>query len=241
MKANEVRQSFIDFFKDRGHKIVKSSPVVPQNDPSLLFTNAGMNQFKDVFLNTGTRPYNRAVDSQKCIRVSGKHNDLEAVGNDTYHHTFFEMLGNWSFGDYYKEDAIKWAWDLVTKVWGLPGDRLYATVYQDDSEAEEIWEKETDIDNSHILKFGKKDNFWEMGATGPCGPCSEIHIDLGEGYCDKQHIPGHKCTVNGGCARIIELWNLVFIQYEHKEDGSLVPLPNKHVDTGLGLERAAAV
>ncbi len=241
MNAKEVRQSFIDFFKDRGHKVVKSSPVVPQNDPTLLFTNAGMNQFKDVFLNTGTRPYKRAVDSQKCIRVSGKHNDLEAVGNDTYHHTFFEMLGNWSFGDYYKEDAIKWAWELVTKVWDLPKDRLYATVYHEDREAEEIWKKETDIDDSHVLRFGKKDNFWEMGATGPCGPCSEIHIDLGEGYCDKQHIPGHKCTVNGGCSRIIELWNLVFIQYERKEDGSMAPLPNKHVDTGLGLERAAAV
>ncbi|RKY78827.1 alanine--tRNA ligase [candidate division KSB1 bacterium] len=241
MKADEVRKSFIDFFRDKGHKIVKSAPVVPQNDPTLLFTNAGMNQFKDVFLGTGTRPYSRAVDSQKCIRVSGKHNDLEAVGNDTYHHTFFEMLGNWSFGDYYKKEAITWAWELVTKVWGLPKERLYATVFREDDEAEEIWRNHTDIDNSHVLKFDEKDNFWEMGATGPCGPCSEIHIDLGEGYCDKQHIPGHKCTVNGGCSRIIELWNLVFIQYERREDGSTVPLPQKHVDTGLGLERAAAV
>ena len=241
MTASEIRQSFLDFFKKYDHKIVPSAPVVPQDDPTLLFTNAGMNQFKDVFLDTGTRPYKRAVDSQKCIRVSGKHNDLEEVGHDTYHHTFFEMMGNWSFGDYYKEEAILWAWELVTDVWGLPKDRIWATVFREDDEAEKLWKKVTDIDGSHVLRFDEKDNFWEMGETGPCGPCSEIHIDLGEGYCDKQNIPGHVCEVNAGCARIIELWNLVFIQFDRDEAGKLTTLPAKHVDTGLGLERTVAV
>ncbi len=241
MTANEVRQSFLDFFKERDHKIVHSAPVVPQDDPTLLFTNAGMNQFKDVFLETGTRPYSRAVDAQKCIRVSGKHNDLEEVGIDTYHHTFFEMMGNWSFGDYYKEEAIRWAWELVTDVWGLPKERLWASVFREDDEAEVLWKKVTDIDKSRVLRCDEKDNFWEMGETGPCGPCSEIHIDLGEGYCDKQHIPNHVCEVNAGCARYIELWNLVFIQYDRDEQGTLTPLPAKHVDTGLGLERTVAV
>jgi len=241
MTAAEIRQSFLDFFKKYDHKIVYSAPVVPQDDPTLLFTNAGMNQFKDVFLETGTRPYKRAVDSQKCIRVSGKHNDLEEVGHDTYHHTFFEMMGNWSFGDYYKEEAILWAWELITDIWGLPKDRLWATVYREDDEAEKLWKKVTDIDGSHVLRFDEKDNFWEMGGTGPCGPCSEIHIDLGEGYCDRQDDPTHECNVNAGCARIIELWNLVFIQYNRSEKGELTTLPAKHVDTGLGLERTVAV
>ena len=241
MKASEVRQSFLDFFAKYDHKIVPSAPVVPQDDPTLLFTNAGMNQFKDVFLETGTRPYKRAADTQKCIRVSGKHNDLEEVGHDTYHHTFFEMMGNWSFGDYYKKEAIAWAWELVTDVWGLPKSNLWATVFREDDEAEELWKKMTDIAPSHILRFDEKDNFWEMGETGPCGPCSEIHIDLGEGYCDKQHVPGHVCALNAGCARIIELWNLVFIQYNKDETGKMTTLPAKHVDTGLGLERAVAV
>jgi len=241
MKGSEVRQSFLDFFAKYDHKIVPSTPVVPPDDPTLLFTNAGMNQFKDVFLGTGKRPYKRAADSQKCIRVSGKHNDLEEVGHDTYHHTFFEMLGNWSFGDYYKKEAIAWAWELVTDVWGLPKDRIWATVFREDDEAEKLWKRVTDINPSHVLRFDEKDNFWEMGETGPCGPCSEIHIDLGEGTCDKQDVPGHVCQVNGGCARIIELWNLVFIQYDKDESGKLTLLPEKHVDTGLGLERAVAV
>lgn len=241
MTSKEIRQSYLDFFKFQGHEIVPSSPVVPQDDPTLLFINAGMNQFKDVFLGTGTRPYTRAADSQKCIRVQGKHNDLEEVGHDTYHHTFFEMMGNWSFGDYYKTEAIEWAWELVTKIWQLPKDNLYATVFREDDEAEAIWKKVTDIAPSHVMRFDEKDNFWEMGPTGPCGPCSEIHIDLGEGFCDKQHIPGHICNVNAGCARFIELWNLVFIQYNRDENGTLNPLPNKHVDTGLGLERTVAV
>lgn len=232
--SNEIRNDFIKFFEQRGHKFVPSSPVIPYDDPTLLFTNAGMNQFKDVFLGIGTRDYSRAVNSQKCIRVSGKHNDLEEVGRDTYHHTFFEMLGNWSFGDYYKKEAIEWAWELLTVVWKLDKKRLYATVFETDDEAEELWKKVTDINPSHVLRFGKKDNFWEMGETGPCGPCSEIHIDLSEkGDC------GH--LVNAGDPRVMEIWNLVFIQYNRDDKGMLTPLPAKHVDTGMGFERICAV
>jgi len=211
MTSSEVRQSFLQFFAERRHAIVPSSPVVPYNDPTLLFANAGMNQFKDVFLGQGKRSYSRAADTQKCIRVSGKHNDLEEVGRDTYHHTFFEMLGNWSFGDYYKKEAIQWAWELLTKVWKLPKNRLWATVYKDDGEAEELWKSVTDIDHSHILRFGEKDNFWEMGETGPCGPCSEIHID---------RTPDGTATasmVNAGLPEVMEIWNLVFIQYNRDE------------------------
>jgi alanyl-tRNA synthetase len=234
MTSNEIRNSFLKYFEERGHRIVPSAPVIPQEDPTLLFTNAGMNQFKDVFLGTGTREYSRAADSQKCIRASGKHNDLEDVGRDTYHHTFFEMLGNWSFGDYYKKEAIEWAWDLLTRVWGLEKWRLYATVFESDDEALELWGKVTDIDKSHILKFGKKDNFWEMGETGPCGPCSEIHIDL------TPDLSGGK-LVNAGDYRVMEIWNLVFIQYNRDANGTLTPLPAKHVDTGMGFERICAV
>lgn len=241
ISANEVRRQFLEFFSEKQHTIVSSASLVPYNDPTLIFTNAGMNQFKDVFLGTGSRSYQRAADSQKCLRVSGKHNDLEEVGRDTYHHTFFEMLGNWSFGDYYKKEAITWAWELLIERWGLPKDKLYATIYLNDDEAEKIWKENTDIDPSHILRFGDKDNFWEMGDTGPCGPCSEIHMDLGPERCDKQHLPDHVCEVNAGCARYIELWNLVFIQYNRKQDGSLQDLPAKHVDTGMGFERIVAV
>jgi len=241
MKASDVRNSFLNFFSERDHKIVRSAPVFPKDDPTLLFTNAGMNQFKDVFLGTGTRPYTRAVDSQKCIRVSGKHNDLEEVGFDTYHHTFFEMLGNWSFGDYYKEEAIRWAWELITDVWQLPKERLYATVFREDDEAEKLWKKVTDINPTHIQRHGEKDNFWEMGDIGPCGPCSELHIDLGEGACDKKHDKNHVCEVNSGCSRFIELWNLVFIQFNRDSSGKITTLPKKHVDTGLGFERVVAV
>ncbi|HFE63874.1 MAG TPA: alanine--tRNA ligase, partial [Caldithrix sp.] len=197
--------------------------------------------FKDVFLGQGTRPYTRVVNSQKCIRVSGKHNDLEEVGHDTYHHTFFEMLGNWSFGDYYKKEAIRWAWELFTKIWKLPEDKLYATVYRDDDEAAALWLEETSLPPERVLPFGEKDNFWEMGETGPCGPCSEIHIDLGPERCDKKDVPNHVCQVNGDCGRFIELWNLVFIQYNRDETGQLHPLPSKHVDTGLGFERIVSV
>ncbi len=241
ISAKQVRAEFLEFFEEKGHAIVPSASLIPENDPTLIFTNAGMNQFKDVFLGTGTRSYKRAADSQKCIRVSGKHNDLEEVGRDTYHHTFFEMLGNWSFGDYYKKEAIIWAWELLTERWKLPKDKLYATVYKTDAEAEGLWREFTDINPGHIIAFGEKDNFWEMGDTGPCGPCSEIHIDLGPERCDKGHIPGHVCGVNIGCARYIELWNLVFIQYNRKSDGTLEELPAKHVDTGMGFERIVSV
>ncbi len=235
MTSAEIRDSFLQFFKERGHTIVPSSPVVPYNDPTLLFANAGMNQFKDVFLGSGKRSYTRAADTQKCIRVSGKHNDLEEVGRDTYHHTFFEMLGNWSFGDYYKEEAIGWAWELLTKVWRLPKSRLWATVYNDDDEAEQCWKTLTDIDHSHILRFGEKDNFWEMGETGPCGPCSEIHIDRTPDGTARADL------VNAGSALVMEIWNLVFIQYNRDETGTLTPLPSRHVDTGMGFERICAV
>jgi len=234
MTSNEIRQQFFDFFKNKGHRIVPSSPVVPFDDPTLLFTNAGMNQFKDVFLGQGNREYKRAADTQKCIRVSGKHNDLEEVGHDTYHHTFFEMLGNWSFGDYYKKEAIKWGWELLTDVWKLPKERLWATVYRTDDEAFELWKKETDINPNHILRFDEKDNFWEMGETGPCGPCSEIHINLSDDFDNPE-------LVNAGLPECIELWNLVFIQYNKDEKGKLQELPQKHVDTGMGFERICAV
>ncbi|MBI4615266.1 MAG: alanine--tRNA ligase [Planctomycetes bacterium] len=238
--AREIRQGFIDFFAARGHEFVPSSSVLPE-DPTLLFANAGMNQFKDVFLGTGRRPYKRAANSQKCIRAGGKHNDLEDVGWDTYHQTFFEMLGNWSFGDYYKKEAIEWAWELLTKEWGLPRDRLYATVFREDEEAASLWPRVTGIPAERVLRFGEKDNFWEMAETGPCGPCSEIHIDLGEGKCPRAGKSGHVCGVNTGCPRYIELWNLVFIQYNRAADRKLSDLPARHVDTGMGLERVTSV
>lgn len=234
MTSNEIRQQFLDFFKNKEHRIVQSTPVVPYDDPTLLFTNAGMNQFKDVFLGIGSREYKRAADTQKCIRVSGKHNDLEEVGHDTYHHTFFEMLGNWSFGDYYKKEAIRWAWELLTEVWKLPKERLWASVYRTDDEALDFWKSETDINPKHILKFDEKDNFWEMGETGPCGPCSEIHINLSDDL-------ENGSLVNAGSPLCIEIWNLVFIQYKRDAQGTLHDLPAKHVDTGMGFERVCAV
>lgn len=232
--SEEIRQDFLDYFKRKGHKIVPSAPVIPYDDPTLLFINAGMNQFKDVFLGTGKRDYARCANTQKCIRVSGKHNDLEEVGHDGYHHTFFEMLGNWSFGDYYKKEAITWAWELLTDVWKMPKHRLWATVFRDDYEAFTLWNNVTDIAKSHILRFGLKDNFWEMGETGPCGPCSEIHIDLTKNGCKPE-------DVNSGNPEVIELWNLVFIQYDRVSDDVLHELPAKHVDTGMGFERLVRV
>lgn len=232
MTSKEIRQSFMDFFKNKEHKIVPSAPVIPHGDPTLLFTNAGMNQFKDVFLGVGKREYSRAADTQKCIRVSGKHNDLEEVGVDTYHHTLFEMLGNWSFGDYYKKEAIAWAWELLTEVWGLDKDRLHATVYRTDDEAYDFWKDYLPEDRIH--RFDEKDNFWEMGETGPCGPCSEIHYD------NTPDLSGGS-LVNAGVPEVIEIWNLVFIQYNRKQDGSLEDLTAKHVDTGMGFERICAV
>ena len=247
--AAKIRSTFIEFFEQEGHQYVPSSPVFPLDDPTLLFTNAGMNQFKEVFLGTGTRPYNRAVNSQKCIRASGKHNDLEDVGVDTYHHTFFEMLGNWSFGDYFKRDAIVWAWKLLTEVYGLPKERLWVTVFEGDAsdglaadeDAERIWQEETDIAHERILRAPKEDNFWEMGDTGPCGPCSEIHIDRGGPDSNPADGADPKIGVNAGNERFIELWNLVFMQFTRLDDGSLKELPAKHVDTGMGFERITAV
>jgi len=239
--SKEIRQQFIDFFVSKGHKAVPSAPVIPQEDPTLLFTNAGMNQFKDVFVGKAKSEVPRIVDSQKCIRAGGKHNDLDEVGRDGYHHTFFEMLGNWSFGDYYKREAIAWAWELFTKVWGLDKSKLHATVHHTDQEAFDLWKEVTDIDPSHITYHGDKDNFWEMGDTGPCGPCSEINFDRGIEFCDKQDVPGHECKVNGDCQRYIELWNLVFMQYYRDNKGDLSPLPAKFVDTGAGLERICQI
>jgi len=238
-----LRQSFIDFFASKDHRFVPSSPVVPHDDPTLLFANAGMNQFKAILLG-GDNPtgLKRAVNSQKCIRVSGKHNDLDVVGRDSYHHTFFEMLGNWSFGDYFKKEAIQWSWELLTEVWGLEKSKLWATVYEDDEESLVLWKTCTDIEHSHILKAGKKDNFWEMGDVGPCGPCSEVHYDFGPESDPRTGEPGYEAAVNlDGCERFIEIWNNVFMQYERLEDGSLRDLPAQHVDTGMGFERILRV
>jgi len=234
MTSSEIRQSFLDFFASKEHEIVPSSPVVLPTDPTLLFANAGMNQFKEIFLGARKCSFRRVADTQKCIRVSGKHNDLEEVGRDTYHHTFFEMLGNWSFGDYYKKEAITWAWELLTDVWKFPKDRLWVTVYTTDEEAAEIWRTQTDINPDHILRFGDKENFWEMGETGPCGPCSEIHYDNTEKGCTPK-------MVNADSPDVIEIWNLVFMQYNRKSDGTLDDLPSKCVDTGMGFERVCAV
>ncbi|HKV56546.1 MAG TPA: alanine--tRNA ligase, partial [Candidatus Binataceae bacterium] len=240
--TDRIRQSFLDFFAERGHTVVPSASLIPKGDPTLLFTNAGMVPFKDYFLGLRSPSARRVVDCQKCLRISGKHNDLEAVGRDGYHHTFFEMLGNWSFGDYYKAEAIAWHWELVTRVWEMPAERLWATVYTTDDEAEQGWLSLNVLPRERILRFGEKDNFWEMGETGPCGPCSEIHIDRGEQATQFCTHTGQPCGVNvDGCARYIELGNLVFIQYNRDSAGKLTPLPMKHVDTGTGLERVAAV
>jgi alanyl-tRNA synthetase len=239
--SKEIRNDFIGFFKQRDHLFVPSAPVVPQDDPTLLFTNAGMNQFKAIFLGDNPKGWKRAANSQKCMRVSGKHNDLEEVGRDHYHHTLFEMLGNWSFGDYYKKEAIRWGWELLTTVWKIPKDRLFATVYKDDDEAIAFWKSETDIAQDRIMRFAEKSNFWEMGETGPCGPCSEIHYDMGDAATREATFADPVAGVNGANARYRELWNLVFIQYNREKDGSLVPLKAKHVDTGMGFERIVAV
>ena len=266
--AQDTRRAFLDFFREKGHEIVPSAPIVPQGDPTLLFINAGMNPFKDVFLGTGSRPYDRVADTQKCLRVSGKHNDLDEVGLDTYHHTFFEMLGNWSFGDYFKREAIAWAWELLVDRWGLEPDRLYVTVHEGDpalglepdEEAADLWVSETTVPPAHILYQSSKDNFWMMGETGPCGPCSEIHVDL-RGDHERAIVPGQD-LVNKDDPRVMEIWNLVFIQYNAVKAASgtpappdadaspaaqaptpivLEPLAAKHVDTGMGFERICAV
>ncbi len=239
MTGHEIRQQYLDYFAERGHRIVRSSSLVPANDPTLLFANAGMNQFKDVFLGAEKRDYTRACSSQKCVRAGGKHNDLENVGYTRRHHTFFEMLGNFSFGDYFKTDAIAFAWELITKVYGLPKDRLYVTVFREDDEAEQLWQKVTGIPKSRIFRLDEKDNFWQMGDTGPCGPCSEIHYDLGPDASEQGHEDEAFPSDCGG--RYVEIWNLVFMQFNRDGSGVMTPLPRPSIDTGMGLERVAAV
>jgi alanyl-tRNA synthetase len=245
MKANTLRKLYLDFFQSKEHKIVASSPMVVKNDPTLMFTNAGMNQFKDIFLGDSDPKNLRIANSQKCLRVSGKHNDLEEVGHDTYHHTMFEMLGSWSFGDYFKEEAINWAWEFLTQVCKLDKDRIYVTVFEGaqedklekDNEAFTMWSKH--LPEAKILNGNKKDNFWEMGETGPCGPCSEIHFD---NRTDDERVKVSGADlVNEDHPQVIEIWNLVFMQYNRFADGSLKPLPNAHVDTGMGFERLAMI
>lgn len=236
MKSAEIRQAFLDYFEKEGHQIVPSSSLVPGNDPTLLFTNAGMVQFKDVFLGQETRPYTRASSSQRCVRAGGKHNDLENVGYTARHHTFFEMLGNFSFGDYFKREAINYAWIFLTENMGLAKEKLWITVFHEDSEAEAIWLNEIGIDPERLSRLGEKDNFWSMGDTGPCGPCTEIFYDHGE------DIPGGPPgSPDEDGDRYIEIWNLVFMQYNRSADGTMVPLPKPSVDTGMGLERIAAI
>src|ERR1051325_6886227 len=245
LTGSQIRRRFLDFFIQKGHREVHSSSLVPHNDPTLLFTNAGMNQFKDVFLGLEKRDYNRAATSQKCVRAGGKHNDLENVGFTNRHHTFFEMLGNFSFGDYFKKDAVAYAWDLVTnpKWMGVSKDRLYATIFQGegdvprDTDAEKYWQ-EVGVPKERIFAFGMKDNFWQMGETGPCGPCSEIHYDMGPAASDQGPID---CAFGCECGRYMKIWNLVFMQFARTSAGQLNPLPKPCVDTGAGLERLAAV
>ncbi len=239
MTGNDIRQRFLDFFHARGHRVVRSSTLVPANDPTLLFTNAGMNQFKEVFLGIETRDYNRATSSQKCVRAGGKHNDLENVGYTRRHHTFFEMLGNFSFGDYFKAEAIEFAWDLITKDYGLPKDKLYITVFREDDDADRLWQQVAGVPADRIFRLGEKDNFWQMGDTGPCGPCSEIHYDLGPETAE----PGreHEQFPLDGGGRFVEIWNLVFMQFNRDSSGRMTPLPCPSIDTGMGLERVAAV
>jgi len=237
--GHETRQLFLDFFAARGHRVVRSSSLVPANDPTLLFTNAGMNQFKDIFTGAEKRDYSRAASSQKCVRAGGKHNDLENVGYTRRHHTFFEMLGNFSFGDYFKADAIEFAWDLITREFGLPKEKLYVTVFREDDEAEDLWQKITGIPKSRIFRLDEKDNFWQMGETGPCGPCSEIHYDLGVEAAEPGR-EGEQFPDDAG-GRFVEIWNLVFMQYDRDASGHLSPLPRPSIDTGMGLERIAAV
>jgi alanyl-tRNA synthetase len=248
LTSKEIRQSFLDFFASKNHKIVPSAPMVVKDDPTLMFTNAGMNQFKNIILGNDVIKYPRVADTQKCLRVSGKHNDLEEVGHDTYHHTMFEMLGNWSFGDYFKKEAIAYAWEFLTDILKLDKNRLYVTVFEGDkpdaetqratslhrdNEAAEIWKQF--LPENHIINGNRHDNFWEMGDTGPCGPCSEIHIDI-RPESERQKVDG-LTLVNQSHPQVIEIWNLVFMQYNRKADGSLEPLPNKVIDTGMGFER----
>src|SRR5438874_5819847 len=243
--GSEIRRMFLEFFEKKNHRIVHSSSLVPHNDPTLLFTNAGMNQFKDVFLGLEKRDYNRATTSQKCVRAGGKHNDLENVGFTNRHHTFFEMLGNFSFGDYFKKDAIAYAWELITSPqwFGIPKEKLFVTIFNDkggvprDAEAYDLWIAQG-VSKDRIFEFGLKDNFWQMGDTGPCGPCSEIHFDMGPAASDQGHTD---CAFGCECGRYVEIWNLVFMQFDRDATGNLTPLPKPSIDTGAGLERVTAV
>src|SRR5574340_1730014 len=239
MKSTEIRSRFLKFFEERGHRVAPSSSLVPANDPTLLFTNAGMNQFKDVFLGLEKRDYTRATTSEKCVRAGGKHKDLENVGYTRRHHTFFEMLGNFSFGDYFKAEAIEFAWDLITRDYGLPKDKLYVTVFREDDDAESLWQKVAGVPKSRIFRLDEKDNFWQMGETGPCGPCSEIHYDLGVGAAG----PGreHEQFPSDAGGRFVEIWNLVFMQFNRDLNGVLTPLPRPCVPTRRGLDRIASV
>ena len=241
MTGSDIRAKFLDYFAGQGHRVVRSSSLVPANDPTLLFTNAGMNQFKEVFLGLEKRDYLRATSSQKCVRAGGKHNDLENVGYTRRHHTFFEMLGNFSFGDYFKRDAIAFAWEFVTSPnwYGLSKDKLYVTIFREDDDAEELWRKVAGVPKERIFRLDEKDNFWQMGETGPCGPCSEIHYDLGPEAAEKGHEHEQFPSDCGG--RYVEIWNLVFMQFDRSLDGTLTPLPRPSIDTGMGLERIAAV
>ena len=245
MKSQDIRSQFLAFFESKKHQVLQSAPMVLKDDPSLMFVNSGMAPFKEFFLGNGTPPKNRLTDTQKCLRVSGKHNDLEEVGYDTYHHTLFEMLGNWSFGDYFKKEAIEWAWELLTEVYKIDKDILYVTVFEGstadgttlDSEAYDIWKNL--IPEDRILTGNKDDNFWEMGEQGPCGPCSEIHVDIRSKE-EKEKISGHE-LINKDHPQVVEIWNLVFMEFNRKANGSLEPLPQKHIDTGMGFERLCMV
>src|SRR5690606_16735906 len=245
MTSREIRETFLAFFKEKGHQVVPSAPVVIKNDPTLMFTNAGMNQFKELFLGEAPAKYPRVADTQRCLRVSGKHNDLEEVGIDTYHHTLFEMLGNWSFGDYFKKDAIAWAWELLTDVYGIDKARMYVTIFEGDdadglprdSEAFDLWKAHIDADR--ILLGNKKDNFWEMGETGPCGPCSEIHIDCRPDH-ERQAVDG-RTLVNADHPQVIEIWNLVFMQFNRQKEVSLKLFPAQHIDTIIGFVRLSCI
>jgi alanyl-tRNA synthetase len=238
MNSNEIRRRFLDFFGDRGHTIVKSSSLIPAQDPTLLFVNAGMNQFKDVFLGREQRSYSTAASSQKCVRAGGKHNDLDNVGHTRRHQTFFEMLGNFSFGAYFKQEAIDYAWTLLTKEFALPVNKLWITVFREDDAAADLWAKGPAVSRDRILRLDEKDNFWQMGETGPCGPCSEIHFDLGPAASELGHT---NCAFPCECGRYVEIWNLVFMQYDRNAQGHLTPLPKPSIDTGMGLERVSSV
>src|SRR5512143_3151336 len=237
MKTSEIRSKYLEFFAERGHRVVPSSSLVPAGDNTLLFTNAGMVQFKDALIGIQDLGFKRATSAQRCVRAGGKHNDLENVGYTARHHTFFEMLGNFSFGDYFKERAIELAWDLLTNGYQLPADKLWASIYLDDEEAYGLWRKAVGLPDERIVRFGEKDNFWSMGDTGPCGPCSEIIIDRGPAYgCGRP-----ECTVGCECDRYLEIWNLVFMQFNRDAGGTLTPLPKPSIDTGMGLERIASI